>query len=67
VDAKNRYLQARKILENDELALAQERMKAAVAPNRGGVKIWEKAEAPDRPSSINLRTLFDALFRPASR
>ncbi|MEA3213016.1 MAG: polysaccharide biosynthesis transport protein [Chthoniobacter sp.] len=50
VDAKNKYIQARKVMENAELTLTAERMKINIQANPG--KIWEKAEpagAPARP------------------
>lgn len=62
VDAKNRYIQARKILENVELTLGQERLRTAarVLPP---VKIWERAEAPAHPSTRGFFGLFDGWRR----
>jgi capsular exopolysaccharide synthesis family protein len=50
IDAKNKYIQARKVMENAELTLASERMKINIQQNPA--KILEKAEPsmyPDKP------------------
>lgn len=48
VDAKNKYIQARKVMENAELTLASERMKINI--QQTAAKIWEKAEPAMYPS-----------------
>lgn len=48
VDAKNKYIQARKVMENAELTLASERMKINIVQN--AAKIWEKAEPSMYPA-----------------
>jgi capsular exopolysaccharide synthesis family protein len=48
IDAKNKYIQARKVMENAELTLASERMKINIQQNPA--KILEKAEPSIYPA-----------------
>jgi capsular exopolysaccharide synthesis family protein len=48
VDAKNKYIQARKVMESAELTLASERMKINIVQN--SAKIWQKAEESRYPA-----------------
>jgi len=48
VDAKNKYILARKVVENAELTLASERMKINI--QQTAAKIWEKAEPAMYPA-----------------
>lgn len=48
IDAKNKYIQARKVMENAELTLASERMKINIQQNPA--KILEKAEPSMYPA-----------------
>lgn len=52
IDAKNRYIQARKILESVEMTMTAERMKQNVPGDVA--KIWEKAVRPDFPAKPNV-------------
>jgi len=52
VDSKNKYIQARKVMENAELTLASERMKINIVQN--SAKIWQKAEPSPYPSKPNV-------------
>lgn len=52
IDAKNKYIQARKILENIEMTLTAERMKRQVESDTA--HIWEKAEKSDFPAKPNV-------------
>jgi uncharacterized protein involved in exopolysaccharide biosynthesis len=58
VEAKKRYLQARRILEAIETVLVRER----AVRDQQSVKIWERAEAPSHRSSTGLRRLLDTLL-----
>ena len=52
IEAKNKYIQARKILENVEMTLTSERMKKEIQGDTA--KIWEKAEKSDFPAKPNV-------------
>ena len=52
MEAKNTYIQARRIRENAELTLKAERMKTIMTPNV--VSIWEPAEAAYAPAKPNV-------------
>ncbi len=52
IDAKNKYIQARRILESVELTLTTERMKKELPGENA--KIWEKAEKSDFPAKPNV-------------
>ncbi len=52
IEAKNRYIQARKILESVEMTMTAERMKQGVPGDVA--KIWEKATRPDFPAKPNV-------------
>jgi capsular exopolysaccharide synthesis family protein len=52
IEAKNKYIQARRILESAELTITTERMKIGIeAPT---ARIWEKAEKSDYPAKPNV-------------
>ena len=52
MEAKNVYIQSRRIMENAELTLKAERMKTIMTPNV--VSIWEPAEAAYAPAKPNV-------------
>ena len=52
IEAKNKYIQARKILESLETSITAERVKQGVDPENA--KIWEKAEKSDFPAKPNV-------------
>jgi capsular exopolysaccharide synthesis family protein len=52
IDAKNKYIQSKKILESLELQLSTERVKQGVPSETA--KIWEKAERSDFPAKPNV-------------
>ncbi len=52
IEAKNKYVQARKILESVEMTMTAERMKQGVPGDTA--KIWEKAERSDYPAKPNV-------------
>ena len=54
IDAKNRYLQERRILEGAEVNLKAERMKKGI--DMEPAKIWEKAEVSLSPARPNVPT-----------
>ena len=54
IDAKNRYIQERRILESSEVNLKAERMKRGI--DLEPAKIWEKAEVSLNPARPNVPT-----------
>ena len=52
IDAKNRYIQERKILESAEINLKAERMKRGIEMDPA--KVWEKAEPSISPAKPNV-------------
>jgi len=52
IEAKNKYIQARRILETIETQLSAERMKRQIDADTA--KIWEKAERSDFPAKPNV-------------
>ena len=57
LEAKARYLQSRRLLEDAELTLTEKRIRLSTADGRNAVKIWERAEPADHPYSTGLRGL----------
>jgi len=52
IEAKNKYIQARRILESVEMTMTAERVKRGVDTETA--RIWEKAERPDFPAKPNV-------------